>query len=142
MNERTNLYLTSQPFLAHYLLQLLSFLPQKGHALTYSCGLSAAFAAVTHYAPKMIAIRKGYFGCHESFHLYMRSHPDVKMIDLDDEYPSDEATKEGEVTRGRILVWVETPLNPTGEARDLAHYAEKVSLFVLPFHLSLEFSVC
>lgn len=61
----------------------------------------------------------------------MRSRPDVKMIDLDDDYPSDEPTKEGEVTTGRILVWVESPLNPTGEARDLAHYAAKVSSFLL-----------
>jgi cystathionine gamma-synthase len=39
-----------------------------------------------------------------------------KFIDLDEPYPS-----EG----GTLLVWLETPLNPSGEARDIAHYAER-----------------
>lgn len=41
------------------------------------------------------------------------------VIDLDDEY------QEGD------LAWVETPLNPTGEARNLKHYADKASAFYL-----------
>lgn len=94
------------------------------HALTYSSGLSAAHAAVTFHAPKVIAIRKGYHGVHVSIELYARGR-DVKLIDLDDDY---EAAMEGITPndkRGGLLVWVETPLNPTGEARDLVEYARK-----------------
>lgn len=35
------------------------------HAVTYSSGLSAAFAALTHYNPKRVAIDKGYHGTHD-----------------------------------------------------------------------------
>ena len=44
------------------------------------------------------------------------------MIDLDDEY------QEGD------LAWVETPLNPTGEARSIKYYADKVEQ-TIPFLL-------
>ncbi|CDR99143.1 related to cystathionine beta-lyase [Sporisorium scitamineum] len=101
------------------------------HALTYSSGLAAAHAAVTHYAPSVIAIKRGYHGVHMSIHLYCRGR-NVKIVDLDDDYAA--AVKgasssgeggEGVVKRGGLLVWVETPLNPSGEARDLAKYVAK-----------------
>ncbi|KAL0579013.1 hypothetical protein V5O48_003008 [Marasmius crinis-equi] len=69
--------------------------------------------ALTHYAPKRIAVRDGYFGCHESFEIYKRGR-DVEIVDLDVDY------QEGD------LCWLETPVNPTGESRDLKYYAEKV----------------
>ncbi|TKY85836.1 hypothetical protein EX895_005377 [Sporisorium graminicola] len=109
------------------------------NALTYSSGLAAVYAAVVHYAPKVIAIRRGYHGVHVSIKLYCRGR-EVKLIDLDDDYAeavkgtvsSSETKSEGEsqgegagVQRGGLLVWVETPLNPTGEARDLAKYVAK-----------------
>lgn len=113
----------------------------KANALTYSCGLSAAHAAVLHYAPSVIAIRRGYHGVHVSIQLYCRGR-NVKLIDLDDDYAaavagassnsssssssSEEASgKQAAVQRGGLLVWVETPLNPSGEARDLAKYVSK-----------------
>lgn len=104
----------------------------KAHALTYSSGLSAAHAAVTHYAPTVIAIKRGYHGVHVSIQLYARGR-NVKIIDLDDDYQaamassniSAEDGKDAAVQRGGLLVWVETPLNPTGEARDLAKYVTK-----------------
>lgn len=86
----------------------------KGHAITYASGLNAAFAVVLHYQPTTIALRRGYFGCHEAFHLYARTKGNVKFIDLDEPYPTDNSN---------LLVWLETPLNPSGEARDIAHYA-------------------
>lgn len=50
----------------------------------------------------------------------LRHFPPQSVIDLDDEY------QEGD------LAWVETPLNPTGEARNLKHYADKASaLYIL-----------
>lgn len=109
----------------------------KAHALTYSSGISAAHAAVLHYAPSVIAIRRGYHGVHVSIQLYSRGR-NVKLIDLDDDYAAAVAnsngsgssvngqqTQDGAVQRGGLLVWVETPLNPSGEARDLAKYVNK-----------------
>ncbi|PWN50504.1 cystathionine gamma-synthase [Violaceomyces palustris] len=90
----------------------------NGHALTYSSGLNSAYAALTHYSPSVIAIRRGYHGCHESIKLFARGR-DVKIIDLDDDYPQ---LPSG---HGGLLVWAETPLNPTGEARDIKKYTEK-----------------
>ncbi|KAL0579012.1 hypothetical protein V5O48_003007 [Marasmius crinis-equi] len=103
-----------------------------GYALTYSCGLSACFAvslelvtpgthpdevaasqALTHYAPKRIAVRDGYFGCHASFEIYKRGR-DVEIVDLNVDY------QEGD------LCWLETPVNPTGESRDIKYYADKI----------------
>ncbi|KAG8936037.1 hypothetical protein FRC02_004949 [Tulasnella sp. 418] len=86
----------------------------NGHALTYSSGLAAATAAIIHYAPKRIAITGGYMGVHGIIDIVKRINKDLVVIDLDDDYqPGD-------------LCWVETPLNPTGEARDLAKYAAKI----------------
>ncbi|CAO1614602.1 unnamed protein product [Parajaminaea phylloscopi] len=87
-----------------------------GHALAYASGLNAAYAVAIHYQPTTIAIRRGYFGCHESFHVYAKTKGNVKFIDLDDEFPQDGS---------QLLVWLETPLNPSGEARDIAHYAKR-----------------
>lgn len=41
-----------------------------------------------------------------------RNSVEVKVIDLDDSYPLPE-------TGLRVLVWLETPVNPTGECRDI-----------------------
>ncbi|SPO25680.1 related to Cystathionine beta-lyase [Ustilago trichophora] len=101
----------------------------KANALTYSSGIAAAHAAVAHYAPQVIAIRRGYHGVHVSLQLWCRGR-NVKMIDLDDDYEAavgglDDGSKEDAVQRGGLLVWVETPLNPSGEARDLVKYVRK-----------------
>lgn len=98
-----------------------------GHALLYSSGLSAAASALDFYMPSTIAIRRGYFGVHAVIHKYCAGR-NVKVIDLDDDYPvSDGAPATGDSDRrhGATLVWVETPLNPTGEARDMEHYARR-----------------
>ncbi|KAN0061696.1 hypothetical protein ACQY0O_005688 [Thecaphora frezii] len=92
-----------------------------GHALTYASGLNAVFAALCFYSPSVVAIRKGYHGCHESLNLYRRGRK-VDIIDLDAEFPRFPQDNKRD---GGLLVWVETPLNPTGEARDLAYYAKR-----------------
>ncbi|EJU06473.1 cystathionine gamma-synthase [Dacryopinax primogenitus] len=85
----------------------------QGHAVTYASGLAAGYAALVHYKPKRIAIRGGYHGFHMSISVYQSSNSSVELIDLDDPYmPGD-------------LVWVESPLNPTGEVRNLKHYADR-----------------
>lgn len=98
----------------------------NGEALVYSSGLSAAFAALMSVQPDVIAIRDGYMGCHETIKRYCqlrgmseRNSVEVKVIDLDDCYPPSEAGL-------RVLVWLETPVNPTGECRDIQAYAKKV----------------
>lgn len=97
------------------------------HTLAYASGLNAAFSVLTHYAPTVIAIRAGYQGCHGTIELYTRGR-NVRIIDLDDEYPKLDTTEAADgsgVKTGGLLVWLETPLNPTGEARDTAHYAKR-----------------
>lgn len=106
--------------------QVLSSLLDS-HALTYASGLTAAYGAILHYAPKVIAIRRGYHGVHAGIKIYSRTQ-DVKIIDLDDEYPKLDVGKRGDgsdTPKGGLLVWVETPLNPTGEARDLQYYTKR-----------------
>jgi cystathionine beta-lyase/cystathionine gamma-synthase len=86
-----------------------------GHVITYASGLAAASSALVHYKPKRIAITGGYMGCHGSIDVYIRGRSDkTAIIDLDDEY------QEGD------LCWLETPLNPTGESRDIQYYANKI----------------
>ncbi|KAK0498754.1 Cys/Met metabolism PLP-dependent enzyme-domain-containing protein [Armillaria luteobubalina] len=88
-----------------------------GHALTYASGLSAAYAVRRSFfsMPKRIAINGGYFGCHSTIEVYNKSRDTpLELIDLDDEFqPGD-------------LCWLETPLNPSGESRDIKYYADKV----------------
>lgn len=68
---------------------------------------------MVYLRPKRIAIGEGYHGCHGIINILHRLYG-CEKLDLD----SDEI-REGDV------IHVETPLNPTGEARDLAHYAAK-----------------
>jgi len=77
-----------------------------GYSMTYSSGLAAAYAALVHYNPKRVAIRKGYMGCHGCIRTYAKAKSEnIPLIDLDDDF------QEGD------LCWLETPLNPTGESR-------------------------
>ncbi|ELU37560.1 cystathionine gamma-synthase [Rhizoctonia solani AG-1 IA] len=86
------------------------------HAITYASGIAATTTvqALVHLGPKRLAIRDGYHGVHVSIEVYKKSRPDLELIDIDDEFrPGD-------------VCWIETPLNPTGEARNLKHYADKI----------------
>ncbi|GAA96840.1 uncharacterized protein L969DRAFT_94895 [Mixia osmundae IAM 14324] len=80
----------------------------------YSSGLAASFAAMLWANPTVIAIREGYHGSHMAIDVFKRIKSNLILIDLDD---FDAYTNE-------TLCWLETPLNPTGEARDMAHYAK------------------
>ncbi|KAF8211210.1 Cys/Met metabolism PLP-dependent enzyme-domain-containing protein [Mycena galopus ATCC 62051] len=85
-----------------------------GFALTYSSGLAASYAALVFFKPKRIAITDGYHGCHAMIEVYRKAAPDVKVIKLDDDFQSGD------------LCWLETPVNPIGESRDIQYYADKV----------------
>ncbi|KAH7889549.1 cystathionine gamma-synthase [Phlebopus sp. FC_14] len=93
--------------------QVLSKVNQ-GYAITYASGLAAAFSALMHYTPKRIAVSGGYMGCHAAMRVYLRGRSDSSIINLDDEF------QEGD------LCWLESPLNPTGESRDIKYYADKI----------------
>ncbi|KAF9075940.1 Cys/Met metabolism PLP-dependent enzyme-domain-containing protein [Rhodocollybia butyracea] len=104
-----------------------------GYAVTYASGLAACFAvnkssfdqldhgkliwlqALVFYKPKRIAIRGGYWGCHNTIEVYKKCRDaNVEVIDFDEKFqPGD-------------LCWVETPVNPTGESRDIQYYADKI----------------
>jgi cystathionine beta-lyase/cystathionine gamma-synthase len=83
--------------------------------LTYSSGLSAFHAMMVFLNPKRIAIGDGYHGCHGVIGLLSKLSG-LQQVDLD--------CADSELGPGDVI-HVETPLNPTGEARDLAFYAAK-----------------
>ncbi|KAI1768361.1 PLP-dependent transferase [Hypoxylon sp. FL1150] len=88
-----------------------------GPSLTYSSGLSAFHALLVFLNPKRVAIGGGYHGCHGVIKVLSKL-TGLQTVDLLDP-DFDAALQPGDV------VHVETPLNPTGEARDLAYYAGK-----------------
>ncbi|KAF7301356.1 hypothetical protein MIND_00700800 [Mycena indigotica] len=84
-----------------------------GFAIVYSSGLAAGFAALVFFRPKRIAFTDGYTGTKSLLQLYLKIVPDLKVIKLDEEFQAGD------------LVWLETPLNPTGETADIRYYADK-----------------
>ncbi|GAA5977362.1 hypothetical protein JCM11641_000075 [Rhodosporidiobolus odoratus] len=88
-----------------------------GPTLIYSSGIAACFAILLRVRPDVIAVTGGYFGCHGSFDIYRRTRGEYKVniIRLEDDFPRDK----------KVLVWLETPVNPTGESRSIAAYSEK-----------------
>lgn len=88
-----------------------------GPAVTYSSGLAAFHALLVFLNPKRIAIGGGYHGCHGVIDLVAKL-TGLQKVEL--EGPGAlEGLQPGDV------IHVETPLNPTGEARDLDFYAAK-----------------
>ncbi|TAQ90764.1 hypothetical protein B7494_g952 [Chlorociboria aeruginascens] len=87
----------------------------KGPAISYASGLSAFHAMLVLLRPRRIAIRDGYHGCHGTIEIHHKL-TGLEKLDLD---CADELLQPGDV------IHVETPLNPTGEARSLEFYAKK-----------------
>ncbi|EWZ46134.1 cystathionine beta-lyase [Fusarium oxysporum Fo47] len=85
-----------------------------GEVISYSTGLSAFLAMVILLNPKRIFIGDGYHGVHGVIDVVAKLSG-VQKLTLDDL---------DQLGRGDIL-HVETPLNPTGEARNLAYYSSK-----------------
>ncbi|KAK2610559.1 hypothetical protein N8I77_003978 [Diaporthe amygdali] len=88
-----------------------------GPAVTYSSGLAAFHAMLVFLNPRRIAIGAGYHGCHGVIDLVAKL-TGLEKLELED--PADLAK-----LRPGDVIHVETPLNPTGEARDLDLYAAK-----------------
>lgn len=80
----------------------------------YSSGLSAFHAALVMLNPKKVAIGAGYHGCHGVLKIYQRL-TGCTILALD--------CKAEELDEGD-LVWLETPVNPTGKAFNIEHYAK------------------
>lgn len=102
-----------------YYLQLRSFGgPFSCHLRSKSCPYSlelhssqAILATLLLYQPEVVAIGEGYHGSHCTLDIYTRTKGNVKVIDIDDDYS---AYKDK-----TFLCWLETPVNPTGECRDM-----------------------
>ncbi|KAG2019033.1 hypothetical protein GB937_005322 [Aspergillus fischeri] len=87
-----------------------------GEVITYSTELSAFHAMLILLNPKRIFIGDGYHGCHSVVDIIHRL-TGIQKLDLtqiDQAGPGD-------------IIHVEMPLNPTGEARNLAYYRAKAS---------------
>ncbi|RFU78046.1 cystathionine beta-lyase, partial [Trichoderma arundinaceum] len=103
----------TSPNMARFEAILTSIIGQR--AITYGSGLASFHAMITHLNPKRVAIGDGYHGCHGILKIFERLNG-LKKLDLDGDL--------SELGPGDVI-HVETPLNPTGEARDLEYYADK-----------------
>lgn len=88
-----------------------------GPALTYGSGLAAFHALLVYLNPRRVAISGGYHGCHGVIALVSKL-TGLEKLDLENESDLNKL-------QNGDLIHVETPLNPTGEARNLEWYAEK-----------------
>lgn len=94
---------------------LLSSLLQAP-CLTYTSGLAAFHALLIWLHPKVVAIGAGYHGCHGVLKVYQKL-TNCKIVDLFDE------ASWGELGEGDV-VHLETPVNPTGKAFNIQHFAD------------------
>ncbi|KAK0982634.1 hypothetical protein LTR91_011459 [Friedmanniomyces endolithicus] len=90
--------------------------------LTYSFGLAAFHALLVYLHPKVVAIGAGYHGCHGVLAIYQKL-TNCKIVDLFDEKSWDNEGEGWKLGKGDV-VHLETPVNPTGRAFDIQHYAE------------------
>ncbi|KAL2020675.1 hypothetical protein VTK56DRAFT_8071 [Thermocarpiscus australiensis] len=105
----------STPTTTRYETILTSLL--GGPAVTYASGLAAFHAMIVFLNPRRVAIGGGYHGCHGVLKLLNKLNG-LQQLELEDEHAL------AQLQRGDVI-HVETPLNPTGEARDLAYYRRK-----------------
>ncbi|KAK5734073.1 hypothetical protein LTR17_009200 [Elasticomyces elasticus] len=101
-------------------LELLLTSLMGAPCLTYSSGLAAFHALLVYTHPKVVAIGAGYHGCHGVLEIYQKL-TNCKIVDL-----FDEKSWEGEgwsLGKGDV-VHLETPVNPTGKAFNIQHYAD------------------
>ncbi|KAL2142248.1 hypothetical protein VTI28DRAFT_1385 [Corynascus sepedonium] len=88
-----------------------------GPALSYASGLAAFHAMIVFLNPKRVAIGDGYHGCHGILKLLNKLNG-LEQLELENE---DDLAK----LQPGDVIHVETPLNPTGEARDLDYYRRR-----------------
>jgi cystathionine beta-lyase/cystathionine gamma-synthase len=93
-----------------------------GPVLTYTSGLSAFHALMVHLHPKVIAIGAGYHGCHGVLNIYKKL-TNCHIVDLFDESTWQNSTENWSLGKGDV-VHLETPVNPTGHAYNISHFAD------------------
>ncbi|GAB7356420.1 hypothetical protein MBLNU459_g7192t1 [Dothideomycetes sp. NU459] len=98
----------------------------RAPSLTYASGLAAFHALLVHLGPRVVAIGAGYHGCHGVLAIYQRLTR-CRVVDLHDERTWSGTDDDGAPwTLGPgDVVHLETPLNPTGEASDIAAFAAR-----------------
>ncbi|KAJ1654653.1 hypothetical protein IWQ61_005455 [Dispira simplex] len=109
----THVYSRESTPLRSRLESVLGAVHDNGHAVTYGAGLAATFALLLHLKPRRVALGVGYHGSKATLDLYMRKVAAVEVISIDAPYKSGD------------LVWLENPVNPTGEVVDVRHYADR-----------------
>ena len=87
----------------------------RSPCLTYSSGLAAIHAAYILLNPKRISVGNGYHGTHGVLEIH-------KRVSGCKELPLDCLAED--LSAGD-LICLETPVNPTGNAFNISHYAEK-----------------
>lgn len=93
-----------------------------GPCLTYSSGLAAFHALLVYTNPKVVAIGAGYHGCHGVLDIYKKL-TGCKVVDLFDEKSWDNEAEGWSLGKGDV-VHLETPVNPTGVAYNIQHFAD------------------
>ncbi|KAH6682215.1 methionine gamma-lyase [Plectosphaerella plurivora] len=93
-----------------------------GPSLTYASGLAAFYALMVRLNPRRIAIGQAYHGCHGIVQMLTRL-TGLEILALPDEGNVDSPVW-AQLQAGDVI-HVETPVNPTGEARDLAFYSAR-----------------
>lgn len=88
----------------------------KGPVLTYGSGLAAFHALLVALNPRIVAIGEGYHGCHGVLKIFQKLTK-CKIVDVHNPDTWED------LGRGDV-VHLETPLNPTGEAYEIAKYAK------------------
>ncbi|KAK5165853.1 uncharacterized protein LTR77_008776 [Saxophila tyrrhenica] len=89
--------------------------------LTYTSGLAAFHALLVHINPKVVAIGAGYHGCHGVLDIY-RKLTNCRVVDLFDESTWQNDGEAWSLGKGDV-VHLETPVNPSGLAYNISHYA-------------------
>ncbi|OLY83566.1 putative trans-sulfuration enzyme [Smittium mucronatum] len=84
-----------------------------GFATVHSSGLSSLFSLLIHFRPTRIIMKHGYFGSDNVVSIYRSVVPEAVVLGLDCEYKEND------------FVWLETPVNPTGEIEDIQYFANK-----------------
>jgi cystathionine gamma-synthase len=94
-----------------------------GECIAYNSGLSAFFAAIMYFNPKVVAIGDGYHGCHGILNLLKRNY-NIKIVSLD---------QLDQLSKGD-LIHLETPENPYSIVHDIQYYvnkAKEIGSFIL-----------
>ncbi|KAL6041079.1 O-acetylhomoserine sulfhydrylase, partial [Balamuthia mandrillaris] len=104
-----------------------------GHAVTYPTGMSTVTALLFLLKPQVVYIAEGgYFGVHDALQHWKQlieayaGEGAFKVVDLNGGQLEALAAKEKEESgkEQRVLIWLETPKNPTCTLQDVPYYSK------------------